>query len=40
MEPEPDGLAVAYLDGAVEFVKWSEIKPTNHSGQYIVYYSE
>jgi prepilin-type N-terminal cleavage/methylation domain-containing protein len=38
MDPQPDGLAVAYLDGAVDFVKWKNLTPSNHEGQYLVYY--
>jgi prepilin-type N-terminal cleavage/methylation domain-containing protein len=38
MSPKPDGLGVAYLDGAVRFVKWSDLTPSNHEGDYIVYY--
>ena len=38
MKPAPDGLAVAYLDGSVRFVKWNDLTPSNHEGDYIVYY--
>jgi len=38
MHPKPDGLAVAYLDGSVRFVKWNDLTPSNHEGDYIVYY--
>ena len=38
MHPAPDGLAVAYLDGSVRFVKWNDLTPSNHEGDYIVYY--
>ena len=38
MRPKPDGLAVAYLDGSVRFVKWNDLTPSNHEGDYIVYY--
>jgi len=38
MDPSPDGLAVAYLDGSVRFVKWNDLTPSNHEGDYIVYY--
>jgi len=38
MNPTPDGLAVGYLDGSVRFVKWNALTPSNHAGDYIVYY--
>jgi len=38
MHPKPDGLAVAYLDGSVRFVKFNDLTPSNHEGDYIVYY--
>lgn len=38
LRPQPDGLAVAYLDGSVRFVKWNDLTPNNHEGDYIVYY--
>ncbi|MBN2132092.1 MAG: type II secretion system protein [Sedimentisphaerales bacterium] len=38
MKPDPDGLAVGYLDGAARFVKWNDLTPSNHEGNYIVYY--
>ncbi len=38
MHPAPAGLAVAYVDGSVRFVKWSDLTPSNHEGDYIVYY--
>lgn len=38
MEPKPDGLVIGYLDGAVRFVKWDRLTPSNHEGDYIVYY--
>ena len=38
MDPTPDGLVVRYLDGAARFVKWSHLTPSNHEGDYIVYY--
>jgi len=38
MKPEPDGLVVGYLDGAARFVKWHDLTPSNHEGDYIVYY--
>ena len=37
-DPKPDGLVVGYLDGACRFVKWNDLSPSNHAGQYIVYY--
>ncbi len=37
-DPKPDGLGVGYLDGSCRFVKWNELSPSNHAGQYIVYY--
>ncbi len=36
--PAPDGLAVGYLDGSVRFVKWNDLTPSNHEGEYLVYY--
>ncbi len=36
--PDPDGLAVGYLDGSVRFVKWHDLTPSNHEGEYLVYY--
>jgi len=38
MKPTPDGLVVGYLDGAARFVKWAHLTPSNHEGDYIVYY--
>lgn len=38
MDPAPDGLAVGYLDGSVRFVKWNGLTPSNHEGDYLVYY--
>lgn len=38
MDPAPDGLVVGYLDCAARFVKWNELTPNNHEGDYIVYY--
>jgi prepilin-type N-terminal cleavage/methylation domain-containing protein len=38
MRPTPDGLAVGYLDGSVRFVKWNDLTPSNHEGDYLVYY--
>jgi len=38
MDPTPDGLVVGYLDGAARFVKWSHLTPSNHEGDYVVYY--
>lgn len=40
MEPEPDGLVVAYLNGAVDFVKWKNLTACNHEGEYLVYYEK
>jgi len=38
MDPTPDGLVVGYLDGAARFVRWSHLTPSNHEGDYLVYY--
>jgi prepilin-type N-terminal cleavage/methylation domain-containing protein len=38
MDPKPDGLVVGYLDGAARFVKWGDLTPSNHAGDYLVYY--
>ena len=38
MEPQPDGLVVGYVDGAARFVKWNDLTPSNHEGDYVVYY--
>ena len=38
MEYYPDGLATGYLDGSAGFVKWAELTPSDHDGQYVVYY--
>lgn len=38
MKPTPSGLAVGYLDGSVRFVKWNDLTPSNHEGDYIIYY--
>lgn len=38
MDPEPGGLVVGYLHGAARFVKWNDLTPSNHAGDYIVYY--
>jgi prepilin-type N-terminal cleavage/methylation domain-containing protein len=38
MDPQPDGLVMGYLDGAVRFVRWGRLTPNNHEGQYTVYY--
>lgn len=38
MKPAPDGLVVGYLHGAVRFVKWRDLTPSNHAGDYLVYY--
>jgi hypothetical protein len=40
MDPKPDGLVVAYLDGAVDFVKWKGLTASNHEGEYLVYYDK
>ncbi len=40
MHPKPDGLAVAYLDASAKFVKWKDLTPTNHQGQYLIYYDK
>ncbi|MHC4323172.1 MAG: prepilin-type N-terminal cleavage/methylation domain-containing protein [Planctomycetota bacterium] len=38
MHPVPDGLVVGYLDGSVNFTKWKNLTPSNHEGEYLVYY--
>ena len=38
LKPKPDGLVVGYRDGATRFVKWNDLTPNNHEGDYIVYY--
>jgi prepilin-type N-terminal cleavage/methylation domain-containing protein len=38
MEHSPEGLAVGYLDGSARFVKWERLTPSDHGGQYVVYY--
>jgi len=38
LKPKPDGLVVGYRDGATRFVKWSDLTPSHHEGDYIVYY--
>jgi len=38
MSPTPDGLVVGYLHGAARFVKWNSLTPSNHEGDYLVYY--
>jgi len=38
LRPAPDGLVVGCLDGAARFVKWNDLTPSNHEGDYIVYY--
>ena len=38
LKPAPDGLVVGYLHGATRFVKWNDLTPSNHAGNYIVYY--
>jgi len=40
MNPTPDGLVVAYLDGSVNFVKWKNLTASNHEGNYLVYYDK
>ena len=40
MHPRPDGLVVGYFDGATRFVKWGDLTPSNHEGNYIVYYDK
>ena len=40
MDPGPDGLVVAYLDGSVDFVKWKSLTAGNHEGEYLVYYDK
>jgi prepilin-type N-terminal cleavage/methylation domain-containing protein len=38
MVPPPDGLVVGYLDGSARFVRWNHLTPSNHQGDYLVYY--
>ena len=38
MKPTPSGLVVGYLDGGARFVKWDRLTPSNHGGEYLVYY--
>jgi len=38
MKPTPEGLVVGYLDGGARFVKWDRLTPSNHGGEYLVYY--
>jgi prepilin-type N-terminal cleavage/methylation domain-containing protein len=38
MMPKPDGLVVGYLDASARFVRWSRLIPSNHQGDYLVYY--
>lgn len=38
MQPKPSGLVVGYLDGSARFVKWDRLTPSNHGGEYYVYY--
>jgi hypothetical protein len=38
MDPAPDGLVVASLDGSANFVRWNELTASNHEGEYLVYY--
>ncbi len=38
LKPKPDGLVVGYRDGATRFVKWNDLTPNNHEGDYIIYY--
>ena len=40
MHPKPDGLVVAYLDGSADFVKWWNLTPSNHEGDYLIYYDQ
>lgn len=40
LEPAPDGLVVGYLDGAARFVRWDRLTPSNHEGDYLVYYDK
>ena len=39
-DPKPDGLCVGYLDGACRFVKFNDLSPSNHEGEYLVYYDK
>lgn len=39
-DPKPDGLVVGYLDGACRFVKFNDLSPSNHAGEYLVYYDQ
>jgi len=32
MDPEPDGLVIAYLDGSVDFAKWKNLTADSHEG--------
>jgi prepilin-type N-terminal cleavage/methylation domain-containing protein len=38
MDPPPDGLVAGRLDGSARFVKWNHLTPSNHEGDYLVYY--
>jgi prepilin-type N-terminal cleavage/methylation domain-containing protein len=38
LEPKPDGLVVGYLDASARFVRWDRLTPSNHQGDYLVYY--
>jgi prepilin-type N-terminal cleavage/methylation domain-containing protein len=38
MQPKPDGLVVGYLDASARFLCWSRLTPSNHQGDYLVYY--
>ncbi len=38
MTDAPNGLACGYLDGSAKFVKWRDLTPSDHGGQYVVYY--
>ncbi|MEN6309754.1 MAG: hypothetical protein ABFD91_18560, partial [Anaerohalosphaeraceae bacterium] len=38
MTDVPNGLACGYLDGSAKFVKWADLTPSDHAGQYVVYY--
>jgi len=38
--PKPDGLVVGYMDGACRYVKFDNLSPSNHGGEYVVYYDK
>lgn len=40
MDPPPDGLVVACLDGSADFAKWKNLRASNHEGEYWVYYDQ